>query len=331
MDVIKAPFELSSGQRIWMTASIGTSLYPQDARSTERLLRNADAALYQAKDAGRNTYSSYTAELTQKAKHYLSMDTRLRNALDNNELRVFYQPLIDLATGRCKGVEALVRWHDPQVGLVPPMDFIPHAEQSGLIKPLGEWVLQQAIADFQSWLAQGIDLGVLAVNLSPRQFTEAGLVQKIANILADKHFDAQRLELEITETALISRGDQAECDLHALKALGVSLAIDDFGTGYSSLAYLKRLPIDKLKIDRSFIKDLPDDVAGGEIVAAVIAMGKAMHLEVLAEGIETAEQQAFLKQKECTTGQGYWFSRPLPASELLKIYRTSNQPIPQFA
>ena len=216
-------------------------------------------------------------------------------------------------------------------GLVAGMVEGHPRRQSGLIKPLGEWVLQQAIADFQSWLAQGIDLGVLAVNLSPRQFTEAGLVQKIANILADKHFDAQRLELEITETALISRGDQAECDLHALKALGVSLAIDDFGTGYSSLAYLKRLPIDKLKIDRSFIKDLPDDVAGGEIVAAVIAMGKAMHLEVLAEGIETAEQQAFLKEKECTTGQGYWFSRPLPASELLKIYRTSNQPIPQFA
>jgi predicted signal transduction protein with EAL and GGDEF domain len=331
LDVIKAPFELGSGQPIWMTASIGTSIYPQDAHSTESLLRNADAALYQAKDAGRNTYSSYTAELTEKAQHYLSMETRLRKALSNNELRVFYQPLIDLATGRCKGVEALVRWHDPQVGLVPPMAFIPHAEQSGLIKPLGEWVLQQAITDFQGWLAQGIDLGVLAVNLSPRQFTEAGLVQRIAKILEDNHFDAQRLELEITETALISRGDQAECDLHALKALGVALAIDDFGTGYSSLAYLKRLPIDKLKIDRSFIKDLPDDVTGGEIVAAVIAMGKAMHLEVLAEGIETAEQQAFLTQQECTTGQGYWFSRPVPANELLKVYRTSNQPIPQFA
>lgn len=320
LDVIKAPFELSSGQQIWLTASIGTSIYPQDASSTESLLRNADAALYQAKDAGRNTYSSYTAALTEKAQQYLSMETRLRKALSNNELRVFYQPLIELSTGRCKGVEALVRWQDPQVGLVPPVKFIPHAEQSGLIKPLGEWVLQQAIADFQDWLAQGIDLGILAVNLSPRQFAEAGLVNKIAKTLELNHFDAQRLELEITETALISRGDQAESDLRSLKALGLALAIDDFGTGYSSLAYLKRLPIDKLKIDQSFIKDLPEDTTGSEIVSAVIAMGKAMHLEVLAEGIETAEQQSFLTREKCMTGQGYWFSQPLPANDLLKWY-----------
>ncbi|WP_404417753.1 putative bifunctional diguanylate cyclase/phosphodiesterase [Marinospirillum sp.] len=328
LEVIREPFDLGEGQQIWLTASIGTSLYPQDAASAEDLLRNADAALYQAKDEGRNTYSSYTAELTEKAQQYLSMESRLRQALSNNELRVFYQPLIDLNTGDCKGVEALVRWQDPRQGLVPPMDFIPHAEQSGLINPLGEWVLQQAISDFQSWLAQGIDLGVLAVNLSPRQFSEAELVNKITQTLEATGFDATRLELEITETALISRGDQAENDLRSLKALGLTLAIDDFGTGYSSLAYLKRLPIDKLKIDRSFVKDLPEDTTGGEIVAAVIAMGKAMHLEVLAEGVETAEQQAFLMREKCTTGQGYWFSRPLPARDLLLWHQARKEELP---
>lgn len=328
LEVIRAPFELKPGQQIWLTASIGTSLYPQDAASPEDLLRNADAALYQAKAEGRNTYASYTAELTQKAHEYLSMESRLRQALSNNELRIFYQPLIDLTTGRCKGVEALVRWQDPEQGLIPPMDFIPHAEQSGLINPLGEWVLQQAIIDFQGWLAQGVDLGILAVNLSPRQFAESGLVDRIAQTLEVTGFDSKRLELEITETALISRGDQAENDLTSLKTLGLALAIDDFGTGYSSLAYLKRLPIDKLKIDRSFVKDLPEDTTGGEIVAAVIAMGKAMHLEVLAEGIETAEQQAFLAREKCTTGQGFWFSRPLPAAELLEWYQARKENFP---
>lgn len=321
LDVIREPFALGKGQQIWMTASIGTSLYPEDAASSEDLLRNADAALYQAKSDGRNTYSSYTAELTRQAQDYLSMDSRLRQALDNNELRVFYQPLIDLASGECRGVEALVRWQDPQLGMIPPMDFIPHAELSGLINPLGDWVLRKAASDFKGWLAEGIDLGVLAVNLSPRQFSELGLVDRIAKVLDETGLEASRLELEITETALIGRGDRAEDDLHTLKALGLALAIDDFGTGYSSLAYLKRLPIDKLKIDRSFIQDLPEDTAASEVVAAIIAMGRAMGLEVLAEGIETQEQRDLLKDKQCITGQGYWFSRPLPAKELLAWQR----------
>ncbi|SFC12130.1 PAS domain S-box-containing protein/diguanylate cyclase (GGDEF) domain-containing protein [Marinospirillum celere] len=325
LDVIKEPFELASSQQIWMTASIGTSIYPEDAGNPEELLRNADAALYKAKDSGRNTYSSYSQELTEKAQQYLSMEARLRKALSNDELRVHYQPLIDLQTGECKGVEALMRWQDPDAGLIPPMEFIPHAEQSGLIGALGEWVLSQSIKDFQGWLDLGIDPGILAVNLSPRQFAEPQLVSQIAGVLKSTQFPAERLELEITETALISRGDQAESDLRRLKSLGLALAIDDFGTGYSSLAYLKQLPIDKLKVDRSFIKDLPSDVTGGEIVAAIIAMGKAMDLEVLAEGIETRAQQEFLTNQGCPTAQGYWFSRPLPADQLLLWLKNNQQ------
>ncbi|WP_114418356.1 putative bifunctional diguanylate cyclase/phosphodiesterase [Marinospirillum perlucidum] len=317
LEVIKNPFTLASGQQIWLTASIGTSIYPSDAATAEELVRNADAALYRAKDMGRNTYASYTSELTQKAQTYLNTEHRLRRALDQEELRVYYQPLLDLKTGRCKGVEALVRWQDPELGMIPPLDFIPHAEQSGLIGLLGEWVLKRSLQDFMQWKSQGIELESVAVNISPRQFTESGLVERIAGILQDYAFPPASLELEITETALISRGDQADEYLQELKNLGVKLAIDDFGTGYSSLAYLKRLPIDKLKIDRSFVQDLPGDTTGGEIVAAVIAMGKAMHLEVLAEGIENQEQQEFLAAQECMSGQGYWFSRPLPAKELL--------------
>ena len=316
LTVIKEPYDLGLGHPVWVTASIGVSRYPKDAQTAEELVRNADAALYQAKDAGRNTFSNYTSELTQRAHDYLSLESRLRKALAGDELRVYYQPLIDLSTGKCKGVEALLRWQDPSQGLVPPLDFIPHAEQSGLIIPLGAWVLRQAIQDIKQLEQEGLNPGTLAVNLSPRQFAEAGLVKQISELFSSLDFKPDKLELEITETALIGRGDQAEKDLQALKALGLSLAIDDFGTGYSSLAYLKRLPIDKLKIDRSFIKDLPEDATGAEIVAAVIRMGRAMQLDVLAEGVETQQQEALLKREGCLTGQGFFYSKPLPLVEL---------------
>ena len=255
------------------------------------------------------------------------MDARLRLALADQHLVVYYQPLIQLKTGQCTGVEALVRWQMPDGKLVPPLDFIPHAEQSGLIHPLGEWVLQQAMQDFLQWRRSGLKLETLAVNLSPRQFMQPDLVQMIADQLQALNFPAASLELEITETALMGQGMHAEDTLDALKALGVRLAIDDFGTGYSSLAYLKRFPIDKLKVDQSFVRDLPLDVTGCEIVAAVIAMGKGLRLEVLAEGVETAEQQAFLKAQGCHTGQGYLFSRPLPADELVQ-WLSDKKPLP---
>lgn len=327
LQLMKDPFELENNQQIWLTVSLGASIYPDDAASVDELLRNVDAALYQAKDAGRNTCRSYTADLTEKAQQYLSMDARLRLALADQHLVVYYQPLIQLKTGQCTGVEALVRWQMPDGKLVPPLDFIPHAEQSGLIHPLGEWVLQQAMEDFLQWRRSGMKLETLAVNLSPRQFMQPDLVQMIADQLQSLNFPAASLELEITETALMGQGMHAEDTLDALKALGVRLAIDDFGTGYSSLAYLKRFPIDKLKVDQSFVRDLPLDVTGCEIVAAVIAMGKGLRLEVLAEGVETAEQQAFLKAQGCHTGQGYLFSRPLPADELVQ-WLSDKKPLP---
>lgn len=327
LELMKEPFELENNQQIWLTVSLGASTYPDDASSVDELLRNVDAALYQAKDAGRNTCRSYTSDLTAKAQQYLSMDARLRLALSDQQLVVYYQPLINLKTGLCNGVEALVRWRTPDGKLVPPLDFIPHAEQSGLIHPLGEWVLQQAMQDFLQWGKAGLNLDTLAVNLSPRQFMQPDLVQMIADQLAALNFPAACLELEITESALMGQGMHAEDTLSALKGLGVRLAIDDFGTGYSSLAYLKRFPIDKLKVDQSFVRDLPADVTGCEIVAAVIAMGRGLRLEVLAEGVETPEQQAFLKAQGCHTGQGYLFSRPLPADELI-LWLERKNPLP---
>ncbi|SFW98559.1 putative bifunctional diguanylate cyclase/phosphodiesterase [Marinospirillum alkaliphilum] len=329
LELMRQPFELADGQQVWLTASLGSSIWPDDAASVDELLRNSDAALYQAKDAGRNTLSSYTSDLTDRARRYLNMDVRLRQALEQDQLVVFYQPLLDLDTGRCSGVEALVRWQQADGSLVPPMDFIPHAEQSGLIHALGDWVLERAMQDFLRWRAAGVELDTLAVNLSPRQFMQPDLVSHIAAALERWRFPAACLELEITETALMGQGAHAEEALQELKALGLRLAIDDFGTGYSSLAYLKRFPLDKLKVDQSFVRDLPDDVAGSEIVAAVIAMGRGLGLQVLAEGIESRHQLSFLAERGCHAGQGYLFSRPVPESQLLPWLENNKAPVVQ--
>lgn len=329
LKLMRQPFELTDGQQVWLTVSLGSSIWPDDAASVDELLRNSDAALYRAKDAGRNTLCSYTSDLTDRAFHYLNMDTRLRQALEQDELVVFYQPLLDLDSGRCSGVEALVRWQRSDGTLVPPMEFIPHAEQSGLIHALGDWVLERAMRDFLRWRVAGVKLETLAVNLSARQFMQPGLVSHIAAALERWHFPAACLELEITETALMGQGAHAEGALHELKSLGVRLAIDDFGTGYSSLAYLKRFPLDKLKVDQSFVQDLPDDVAGSEIVAAVIAMGRGLGLEVLAEGIESPQQLGFLSERGCHTGQGYLFSRPVPEQQLLTWLENNKAPVVQ--
>ena len=316
LGVLREPFDLE-GQQVWLTTSVGVCLWPDQADTAEELLRNADAALYHAKGKGRDRFSRYSGQMINQAQQYLSLDSALRCALEANcqGLEVWYQPLVSLVSGRCIGVEALLRWHDGQ-RWVPPDEFIPHAEVSGLIHALGDWVLERALQDFGHLQTQGFALESLAVNLSSYQLSQPHLLQQVMNHLQTSGVAAEKLELEMTESALISQGDQVLHLLEALRQRGVRLAIDDFGTGYSSLAYLKRLPVSKLKIDRSFVTSLPQDQLGGEIVAAVISMGRALGLEVLAEGIETPEQRLFLAAQACHSGQGFLFARPMPLDKL---------------
>lgn len=323
IDRLDAPFVLSGEQEVYIGASLGISIFPDDADDADRLIQYADAALYQAKGSGRGIYHFYTESLTTSANERLALETRLRHALEQDEFVLHYQPLVALTDGRIFGVEALVRWQIPGVGLLSPSRFIPLAEETGLIVPLGEWVLRTACARMKTWLDAGLPLEMLAVNLSPRQFQQGDLHERIRAILAETGLMSRHLELEITETALIEDGPENETKLAVLKDLGVRIAIDDFGTGYSSLAYLKRFPIDKLKIDQSFVRDIPLDSSNMEIVAAIIAMAKTLKLEVLAEGVETDAQLAFLKHQGCDVAQGYLFSRPVAADAMQTILATA--------
>ncbi|MDP2832442.1 MAG: EAL domain-containing protein [Pseudomonadota bacterium] len=319
--LLRQPFHLSGGQEVFSGASIGISLFPDDAVDATQLVRNADAALYQAKSQGRDTYRFYTEALTRVANERMQLESRLRGALERGEFVVYYQPQVATRDGRLLGAEALVRWQTPEGELVPPARFIPLAEETGLIRPLGEWILREACA----WFRAGFDAGLaplrLSVNLSSRQFEQRDLVERLHTVLEETGFPAHLLELEITESAIMAQGNQAPAALAALKGLGVGLAIDDFGTGYSSLAYLKRFPVDKLKIDRSFMQDIPQDINDVEIAATIIAMAKNLKLKVLAEGVETEEQLAFLQIHDCDAYQGYFYSRPLPAKAFLELWR----------
>ena len=283
------------------------------------LLQYADAAVYQAKEQGRNIYRFYTEALTQAAHERLDLERRLRGALEREEFLLHYQPQLSAAEGRIIGVEALVRWQPPGQALVSPARFIPLAEETGLIVPLGEWVLRTACAQAQAWRLAGWPSLLMAVNLSARQIRQPDLVGRVRAALADSGLPADYLELEITESGLMEQGEQAETILRALKETGVRLAIDDFGTGYSSLAYLKRFPIDQLKIDQSFVRDIPHDPNDMEIAAAIIALAHTLRLEVLAEGVETTEQLAFLREHGCDLYQGYLFSRPVPSEDLAPL------------
>ncbi len=316
IDQLNHPFTLSEGHTLYIGASIGISLFPQDGLDAEVLMRNADAALFQSKAAGRNTYHFYTESLTEAAKERFDLELGLRRALEAGEFILHYQPQVATPDGKFLGVEALVRWQPPGQALIPPARFIPIAEDSGLIVPLGEWVLRAACTQARAWLDAGLPAMTLAVNLSPRQFRDPDLPAKVRRILAETGLPPRSLELEITEGALMEESGQALAVLRELKALGLSLSIDDFGTGYSSLAYLKRFAIDKLKIDQSFVRDIPDDLDSMEITASIIAMAKNLRLKVLAEGVETEDQLAFLQIHNCDACQGYLFSRPLTAAGL---------------
>jgi len=315
LDAMKEPF-IFDGHQLFISASIGISLFPSDALSAEQLLRNADSALFKAKSAGREGYALYTEELTAHAQHRVEMAGELRRALEQQELRVYYQPVHELQNSRLIGVEALVRWQHPERGLVPPGDFIPIAERTGLIADIDAWVMDQACRQMCQWLADGAPLTFLAVNVSSRLFARRELYDQVAKVLHDTGLDPAFLELEVTESAVMEDPEVALEQMHRLRELGLRLAIDDFGTGYSSLLRLKRLPVQKLKIDQGFVAGLPWDEDDAAIVRVVIALAQSMGMQVHAEGIEQVDQARFLLEQQCDLGQGYWFGRPMPASEL---------------
>jgi diguanylate cyclase (GGDEF)-like protein len=302
-----------------ITCSAGISLYPQDGPDVQTLLKNADAAMYRAKSQGRNTFQFYTAEMNEIANERLSMEQSLRRAIDRDELLLHYQPRVNLRTGKVDGVEALVRWQHPQRGLIYPDRFIPLAEETGLIVPIGEWVLRSACAQGRSWRKQGFS-PVISVNLSQRQLWGGGLVRLVGEVIA-KTGMAEHLELELTESMVMHDAENVITTMQGLKAIGVRLSVDDFGTGYSSLSYLKRLPLTALKIDGSFVRDTttggPDE---GLIAKAIISLGHSLHLKVVAEGVETAEHRAFLEANDCDEIQGYLISKPVPPEQAVKFF-----------
>ena len=315
LKALEVPFRIGDADDIYISASIGISVSPDDGNDPAVLMRNADTALYLAKAQGRKTFRFYTESLTTLARERMSLESRLRKAIEGGHLVLHYQPLIEARTGAVIGSEALLRWPDGERGMIPPMRFIPVAEDSGLIAPLGAWVLTTACRQMKAWLEGGRPLRTIAVNLSPRQFFLQDVPELVRQTLADSGLDARFLELEITEGILMEHGEQAVAILNRLRAIGVRLSIDDFGTGYSSLSYLKRFPIDKLKIDQSFVRDITIDASDAEIAATIIAMARSLHLSVVAEGVETAAQFAFLESQGCDYYQGYLFGRPVPAEE----------------
>lgn len=315
LDELAKPF-LVDGNELFVTASIGIGISPNDGEDPNTLLKHADIAMYRAKDLGRNAYQFYSPDMGAKAFERLNLETSLRYALDREEFRIVYQPQVDTASGRIVGVEALLRWQHPEMGLVGPHDFIPLLEDTGLIVPVGEWVLRAACEQTRRW-QQKYDTELrVSVNFSARQFNDEGLVEMVYESLDRVRLPAHTLEMEITETVIMQDRKRIGGAFEALEGMGVRFAVDDFGTGYSSLGYLKRFPIDTLKIDRSFVRDVITDSDDAAIVMAVIAMARSLKLDVVAEGVETDEQLAFLRSKDCALVQGYLFHKPLTAEEL---------------
>jgi EAL domain-containing protein (putative c-di-GMP-specific phosphodiesterase class I) len=312
-------------EQLHVITHVGVSLYPRDGERIETLLRNADTALYRAKEDGKNNYQLYTPSMSTEAEKRVILEHSIRRALKREEFVVYYQPQVDLETGQIVGMEALVRWQNPDFGLVPPMDFIPIAEKTGLIIPMGEWVLHQACAQNKAWQEAGHPRLCVAVNLSARQFQQQDMVKSIAQVLQETRLDPGFLELEITESYAMQNADFTIGVLRDLKKMGVRVSIDDFGTGYSSLSYLKQFPIDTLKIDRSFVRDLSAVTSDAAIAEAVIALAHTLKLLVVAEGVETSEQLSILKRHRCDRMQGYLFSPPVPAEQFETMLKDRKQ------
>ena len=319
MAMFEQPF-LVSDYELFVTGSVGISLYPNDALDLNMLIRNADVAMYQAKARGRNGYQFYAPSMTGEGVERLRLEAMLRRSIEKNEIFLNYQPQVEIDTGRLIGVEALVRWENPELGVVPPVRFIPIAEDTGFINQLGKWVLFESCRQMVRWQEAGLHVPKIAVNLSVKQFERGSIVNMVADILKETGLEPHRLQLEVTESVIMNTGD-ALVFINDLHSIGVGLAIDDFGTGYSSLAYLKRLPVQTLKIDRSFIKDISTDVNDEAIAIAIIQLGKSLNLSVIAEGVETEEQAAFLLRHGCNKAQGYFYSRPVLAEALLTRWK----------
>ncbi len=309
------------GHEIVVTTSIGICVYPDDSEQADALIKHADAAMYLAKEKGRNNFQFFTAEMNAHAFERMTMETRLRKALERQEFALHYQPQVDIGTHQIAGMEALLRWNQPAAGLIPPAQFIPVAEDTGLIVPIGEWVLLEACTQNKAWQDEGLPPMRVSVNMSGRQFRQNNLVEVIGNILEKTGLKAEYLELEITESIAMVNADETVTKLHALKAMGIRISMDDFGTGHSSLSYLKQFPIDTLKIDKSFVQDLTPNSTDSTIATAIAAMAHGLKLKVITEGVETEEQLTYLKGMHRDQVQGYYFSQPLPPDQFAALLR----------
>ncbi|MEK1840078.1 MAG: bifunctional diguanylate cyclase/phosphodiesterase, partial [Pseudomonas sp.] len=326
-EAILQPIQLS-GHTLHVTCSMGLATYPADGSDTETLLSNADAAMYRAKELGRNSYQFYTSEMNNKDQGKLAMQDGLRNALNHDEFLLLYQPQVDLQSGQIIGVEALIRWQHPELGMVSPIKFIPQAEETGLIVPIGDWVIHTACRQNKAWQDAGWPPITMSVNISARQFIERDLIDRVRHALQETGLDPRYLELELTESLIMQDLQQAISKMKELQSMGISLSIDDFGTGYSSLAALKSFPIARLKIDQSFVRDLPDNENDKAIATAVISLGHKLNLKVIAEGVETEEQQTFLRENGCDEIQGHFFSSAVSAEEISLLLRKPRLPQP---
>ena len=321
VEAMVTPF-LIDGEEIFITASIGVAVYPVDANSVEKLIEGAELAMYQAKHDGRNAAQVYAPERNPRRSGGLSMESKLRRALERDELHLNFQPKVDARSGAITRAEALLRWHNPELGVVAPADFIPLAEDTGLIVPIGEWALHSACVQANAWRREGWPISI-AVNLSARQFHQKNLVEVVQRVLADSGLPAEHLELEITESVIIHHTEQTIATLQGLNDIGVTLSVDDFGTGYSSLSYLKRFPVHKLKVDQSFVRELHHSADDAAIVRAVVALAQNLNLKTVAEGVETEQQLIFLAGLKCDEYQGYYFSKPLLPAEFLRLAKNN--------
>jgi diguanylate cyclase (GGDEF)-like protein len=322
LDVLGEPLQLS-GHECLITASIGIAMYPSNGSDVQTLTKNADMAMYLAKEDGKNGFRFFSKAIKTQSIERLTLETALRRALERDQFELHYQPKVDMVTGQITGVEALLRWTHPELGVLSPMQFIPLAEETGLIVPIGRWVLREACAQNMAWQRRGLRPVSMAVNLSPRQFADEHLLQDIDEALASSGMSPVLLQLEVTESMVMRNVSRAIKVLDAIQSRGIRLAIDDFGTGYSSMSLMKQFPIDTIKIDRSFVRDLPNDSEDQAIAQAIISMGKALGMTVVAEGVETPEQQAFLRSHACDEMQGYLFSKPLPPRQLASLLRSA--------
>jgi diguanylate cyclase (GGDEF)-like protein len=302
-----------------VTTSIGLTLYPDDGLDAETLVKNADTAMYQAKENGRQSYQFFKADMNVKAMERQSIEESLRYALERKEFTLQYQPKVDLRTGRITGAEALIRWTHPTRGSVSPAQFIPVAEDCGLIVPIGNWVLREACRQTRAWAFAGLPALTMAVNVSAMEFRQESFLEGIFAALRETGLDPKSLELELTESVLMKRAESAASVLRELRASGVRVAVDDFGTGYSSLSYLRKFPIDALKIDQSFVREVTTIADDSTIVSAIISMGRSLNLRVIAEGVETLGELEFLQAHQCDEAQGYYFSRPVPPEQFAKL------------